>query len=312
MRGKSRPTSRVMMPLFLVLICLLGVQPLPVVAKTVTDVRDRTVTVPESPQRVVALTGTDLDAALALGVRPVGTLNGRGQSGPPRYLGDRVAGIEVVGNFPDPNLGRIIELKPDLILAGGLPDRQLVGRLQKIAPTVVTYAIGEGWRGALERVARALGRPGEEKAFLERYREQVARTRGRLCAEADDTVSIVRWSAQGPAFMERDAFASEVVRDLGLRRPEAQREPGMAHSSPLSLEAMDRIDADWLFLGTLRPDGQASRALETMRERAVFQRLDAVRQERMAMVDGSLWTGLGGPIGALAVLDDVRDVMGGC
>lgn len=281
-------------------------------ARTVTDAQDRTVTVPAAAERVVALTGTDLDVALTLGVQPVGTLNGRGQSGPPRYLGDRAAGIPIVGNFPSPNLGRIIELDPDVILAGGLPDRQLLAQLERIAPTVATYALGEGWRQALARGAAALGREQERDAFLDRYREELAGTRRALCVDTESTVSIVRWSRQGPAFMKRDAFASSVLRDLGLRRPEGQREEGMGHSPPLSLEAIERIDADLIFLGTLRRDGQAAQALASVRDRPVFQRLGAVQRDQVAVVDGSLWTGLGGPAGALEILATVREILGGC
>src|SRR5688572_31139324 len=64
--------------------------------RTVTDVTGTTVTVPTAPKRVVALSEQDLDGALALDVTPVGTVNGRGQTTPPKYLGSKVDGIAVV------------------------------------------------------------------------------------------------------------------------------------------------------------------------------------------------------------------------
>lgn len=54
-------------------------------AKTnqVTDATGTSVKVPAAPERVVALSEMDLDAALALGVKPVGLTAGRGQKGAP-------------------------------------------------------------------------------------------------------------------------------------------------------------------------------------------------------------------------------------
>src|SRR5688572_11052587 len=56
-------------------------------AVTVTDVTGTKVEVPRAAKRVVALSEQDLDATLALGLKPVGAVNGRGQQKPPAYLG---------------------------------------------------------------------------------------------------------------------------------------------------------------------------------------------------------------------------------
>src|SRR4051812_35013677 len=63
--------------------------------RIVTDAKATQVQVPAQPQRVLALSEPTLDGALALGVSPVGTTNGRGQSRVPNYLGDRARNIPV-------------------------------------------------------------------------------------------------------------------------------------------------------------------------------------------------------------------------
>ncbi|WP_435105183.1 ABC transporter substrate-binding protein [Arhodomonas sp. AD133] len=277
--------------------------------RSLTDASGEQVTVPQDPQRVITLSEPDLDAALALGVEPVGTVAGRGQAGPPRYLGERAASVEVIGQFMHPSMGRIIELQPDLILAGGVPDPQLIAQLRRVAPAVVTYQIGESWRQALQGAAEALHRQAEAEAFLARYRERATAVEAALGQHAGASVSIVRWNPRGPAYMQRDAFASRVIRDAGLRRPDHQQEPGTAHTPPLSLEALERIDADWIFVGTLQPAGEAVRALEQARDMPAFQALNAVQAGHVVSVDGSLWTGPGGPLGALAILADVEEAM---
>ena len=106
--------------------------------------------------------------------------------------------------------------------------------------------------------------------------------------------------------MSPDVFASQVLAEVGLKRPAHQADlNGEAHSPPLSLERLSQIDGDWIFLGTLNPDGDA--ALKAAMENPAFQQLDAVRNGRLVLVDGSLWTSAMGPLAALQILDTVAE-----
>lgn len=66
--------------------------------------------VPSNPQRVAAL--NCLDEALSLGITPVGYADYVVSS----YLGENLVGIEKIGSLTEPNLEKILTLKPDLIL----------------------------------------------------------------------------------------------------------------------------------------------------------------------------------------------------
>lgn len=279
--------------------------------RTVVDANGASVTVPDRPQRPLVLSELDLDALLALKLVPVGTVKGRGQDTAPRYLGANAAKVALVGNFGAPVLDRIIAQQPDLILAGGVPDPELLAQLKRIAPTVVSYKANEDWKTAFERISRIVNRPQQHAEFMSAYQKRADQVRARLGKQAEATVSIVRWNPQGPAYMLKDSFASLVLADLKLKRPVSQQQPGVAHTQPLSLEALDRIDGDWLFVGTLAPAGQATEAMNAARQSPAFRQLRAVQLQRMVTVDGSLWTSMGGPLAALAVLDDVDRAMAG-
>ncbi|HWW04184.1 iron-siderophore ABC transporter substrate-binding protein [Collimonas sp.] len=276
--------------------------------RAIVDAAGRAVRVPVQPQRVLALSEIDLDSLLALKIKPVGATNGRGQGGMPHYLGNAVSGLASVGNFGSPVLDLVIAAQPDLILVGSLPDPELLAQLSKIAPTVVSYKQGEDWQLALRRIAEVVGRPAQADALLSAYRRRAETLRGKLGAQANATVSVVRWNPQGPSYMLKDAFASLVLADLKMRRPAAQMQAGVAHSPPLSLEALSRIDADWLFVGTLNTS-QANDALSAARQSPAFRQLGAVQKGHMVAVDGSLWTSPGGPLAALAILNDVEKAM---
>lgn len=300
------------MPRSLVAVLLAGLLALPAYADTrqVTDAMGNTVTVPEAPQRVITLSEIDLDTALTLGVTPVGTINGRGQAAPPRYLDGKLpAGIEVVGDIDNPNLETLLELEPDLILTGPVKPEQLA-ILNEIAPTVITFNWARPWQESMQRTAQALNKEAEAKAVLERYRARVEAARQRLAAHQGETLSIVRWNPKGPSYMFKDAFASTVAEDVGLLRPAHQQDRGHTHSMALSLESLELLDADWLVIGTLATSGEAVEAMNQAEQTPAFRQLSAIQAKRFGAVDGSLWTSLGGPMAALQVIDDIEALLG--
>lgn len=291
---------------------LAGLLALPAMAETrqVQDAFGNTVNVPAAPKRVITLSEIDLDTALALGVTPVGTINGRGQAAPPRYLDGRLpAGIEVVGDIDNPNLETLLELEPDLILTGPVKPEQLA-ILNEIAPTVITFNWARPWQESMQRTAQALNRKAEAKAVLERYWARIEEARKRLADHQGETLSIVRWNPKGPSYMFLDAFSSSVVEDIGLVRPPHQQDPGHTHSMALSLESLELLDADWLVIGTLATSGEAVEAMQQAEQTPAFRQLSAIRAKRFGAVDGSLWTSLGGPQAALQVIEDVEELLG--
>lgn len=276
--------------------------------RTITDATGTSVDVPEDPQRVVTLSELDLDAALALDVTPVGATAGRGQDGVPGYLADRAGDIPLVGTVTGPQLGKVIQADPDLILAGQVRDEQVLSKLREIAPTVVTYQVGDNWKDAFADVAEALGRTAKQKEFMAGYDDEVSSVRESLGPNSDAVVSIVRWTPKGPATINKGLFASSVIADLGLRRPPEQMQEAV-HSAPLSMENLDQIDADWIFLGTLSTTGPADTSLDDAVSQPAFAALGAAQDGHVVIVNGSMWMSLGGPIAATEVLDDVREAM---
>lgn len=276
--------------------------------RTVTDATGTTVDVPAQPESVVTLSELDLDSTLALGVTPVGATAGRGQDGLPGYLADEADNVPLVGTVTGPQLGKVIQADPDLILAGQVRDEQVLSKLREIAPTVVTFRVGDDWKDAFASVAAALGRTDEQESVMADYQATVETVRGELGDHADAVVSVVRWSPKGPSTINQGVFASTVLADLGLQRPPEQMEHAV-HSMPLSMENLDQIDADWIFLGTLSTTGPADTSLQDAKDTPAFAALGAAQTGHVVTVDGSKWMSLGGPLAASSMLDDVRNAM---
>ncbi|MFM5138068.1 ABC transporter substrate-binding protein [Aeromonas rivipollensis] len=277
--------------------------------RQVLDANGQSHTVPDDPRRVVVLSELDLDSALTLGVQPVGTVNGRGQGTLPRYLLDKAGkAIQVVGDLDNPNLEKLIDLEPDLILTGQTKP-ELLALLQEIAPTVVTGNWGEPWKTVFNRSANVMNKEAEAKAFLARYDARLAEARSKLAKHQGEQVSIVRWNPKGPSYMHGGTFASSVVTEMGLARPAHQIGDKSPHSPALSLESLNLLDGDWLVVGTLSASGDAVDAMKQAEQTPAFQQLGAIKGKRFGAVDGSLWTSTGGPQAALRVIEDVEGLL---
>ncbi|WP_369182674.1 ABC transporter substrate-binding protein [Streptomyces sp. Y1] len=277
--------------------------------RTVKDATGKAVEIPAEPQRIVTLTQEDLDAVLALGVKPVGITNGQGLAEPPAYLKDRVQGVPVVGNLLQPVLDKVVAAKPDLILAGDMQDEQMLKQLREITPaTLVTMAPTDDWKLAFRGIGNAVNKLDQANKVITEYEAKAAKAGGDLGKNKGAAVSIVRWNPTGPSWMEKKQFASGVALDMGLTRPAAQDKDGNAHSPALSLEKLNEIDGDWLFLSTLTDDGKA--ALKDVQSKPAYRELNAVKNNRAVTVDGSVWSTRGGPLAADAVIGDFTKALG--
>ncbi|GHF30743.1 ABC transporter substrate-binding protein [Streptomyces mashuensis] len=276
--------------------------------RTVKDATGTAVQVPEHPRRIVTLTQEDLDAVLALGLKPVGITNGQGMDKPPAYLADKVKGVDVVGNLLQPVMDKVVAARPDLILAGDMQDQQVLKQLRSITPaTLVTMAPTDDWKLSFRGIANAVNSIDKANEVIAGYEAKARRAGEDLGANKGAAVSIVRWNPDGPSWMEKKQFASGVALDMGLKRPKAQDKDGNAHTPPLSLERISEIDGDWLFLSTLTSDGE--KALKDVQEKPAYKDLNAVKQGHVVTVSGSVWSTRGGPLASQAVIDDLTKAL---
>lgn len=284
--------------------------------RTITDAMGREVTIPVDPQRIVTLSEIDTDSLLALGIIPVGAPNGRGQTSLPTYLQPMLDGhTTALGFIGEPNLETMLTLEPDLIIYsdpyGALAER--IPELEQIAPVVVPYVdTGDWhWKDVFTAVAETLDKSAEAEAWLADYDEHTAVLGAQL---PDDMrqVSIVRWMADGPRILLSNAFASQVLGDIGFERPQYQLDLAgthPVHTDVISMEQIELIDADLIFAGGLNPEGDA--VMQEAIANPLVQTLSAVQADRLFVVDGLAWSSTGGPIAAQEVLNDVEDALAG-
>ncbi|WP_031053553.1 ABC transporter substrate-binding protein [Streptomyces sp. NRRL F-5702] len=267
------------------------------------------VEVREAPERVVVLDTAELDSALTLGVKPVGSTHADVTSGFLDYLPkDRVAGIEDVGQMMTPNLEAIAALKPDLILTSKVRHGDKYAELSKIAPTVMTENTGYPWKENFRLHAEALGKQAEAKKVTADYAQHVADVTKALGGKekaAATEVNMVRFvEGADIRIYGRKNYIATILADVGLGRPAIVDKAKDGFSYDVSPEKIDLADADAVFHSTY---GDPKKAKETETTGGgLWKNMDAVKNGKVFPVDDQLWIQGIGYTAADKILDELR------
>mgnify|MGYP001795575555 FL=1 len=262
--------------------------------------------VPRMPQRVVVLDTAPLAAAIALGIKPVGTIV-YGQL--PKYLGDEVSGITPVGDGNQPSFEAILQLNPDLILGSKPGNENLYSQLSQIAPTVLAEDSGRAgdWPQHFRLYAEALGRSEQAEQLLQSYQEQVETFRQQLDQPADMEISLLASYDNKIGAYTTGSFPGSVLQDIGFARNPAQNTT-RRYALQLSQEALTKLDGDFIFLiysshfpGVIK--------IEEFIADPIWSQLKAVQQNRVCEVPNEVWIAGRSILAAQQILVDVGECL---
>ena len=256
-----------------------------------------------TPKRVVVLDTGELDSAMSLGVTPVGAVEGVEGLGLPSYL-EGTGEIENVGTIEEPNLEKIATLEPDLILSSKLRHEQIYDQLSQIAPTVFTETTGVTWKQNFEKHAEAVNRSDEAKEVMAGYEDRLEQFKNTIGERLGETqVSVVRFLPGETRIYQKESFIGTVLEDAGLPRPPSQDVDEFAILN-VSEEEIPKMDGDALFVTVYGvPEGSTE---EKITSDPLWQKLEAVRQDRVYEVSDDLWMLGIGPTAAEDVVDDLE------
>ncbi|MFQ4142475.1 iron-siderophore ABC transporter substrate-binding protein [Chlorogloeopsis sp. ULAP02] len=251
--------------------------------------------IPRNPQRVVTLWMGTFRSALALDIKPITTAWYAGDSFP-EHLQGKTDGVENIGF--QPNLEKILLLKPDLILST-TRFKNIYKQLSDIAPTVVldNPSPPPPWQKHLEDVAQILNKEQESKQLIKDYWQRIEQLKQALgvgaaspkenrrnqlqvsVATVDQTYGIYTYGTKHPT--------GKVLNDIGLQRPISQNGDFFTKDN-ISYENLSDIDGDVLFL-SYRGGKAAKEALEKLQQNPLWQKLNVVQKNQVYLVDSDHW-----------------------
>ena len=266
--------------------------------------------VPSDPQRIVVLSGDQLDALCALGLqsRIVAAALPDGSDAQPSYLGTVVHDAPAAGSRTQPDIAAVKAATPDLILGSETLTPQAYGQLSDIAPTVFTGAPGPGWQDTLRTVGEATGRAGAANGLIEGFTAAADKV-----GAQNDTVhfqaSVVQFTENTLRIYGTDDFPASVLAAAHVDRPATQRfkdKPYVEVSISEVGKSTDfsAADGDLVYVSFDSPAAKA-RATDVL-ESDAWKKLSATKDNRVYVVNDEVWQKGRGIVAARGVLDDLR------
>lgn len=232
------------------------------------------VEVPAHPQRIVGL--TNAPNIISAGGTLVGVDEWTNKN--PLFT-DKLAGVEVVS---EESLEKIIELEPDLIIAGS--HMKNLDKLSEIAPTIV-YTWGKlDYLAQQLEIGKLLGKEAETQAWIDDFKQRAEEAAKEIKAKhgEDVTVSVFEYDTKSLfVFGDNWARGTEILyQAMGLGMPEKVKTDALGPGYfTLSLEVASQYAGDFIILSKNKA-GDAS-FLET----ETWKNIPAVKNGHVIEID---------------------------
>lgn len=257
-----------------------------------------------SPNRVVALEYSFVDALAAVGVSPVGVADDKNIERILPEIRELIKPWQSVGVRPQPSLEAIAELKPDLIIADAERHATIYNDLSSIAPTILLKSRGETYEENLAsalKIGIAVNREAAMKARIEKHHKIMAQYRQNLSSADNFQFAVVTdkgmW-LHGPA-----SYAGGVITALGLKGP-AVPNTDKAYIE-VSFEQLLKINPDWLLLGPYKPHT----VYDDWANNPLFKMLNISKSQQAVKVSPQLWSLNRGIIAAEGIAKNLTDII---
>lgn len=264
--------------------------------RTFVDAKGVEVVIENKPERIASLWYSYPEFLVAFGELPIATTEGKFLASL-NYL-QSVQGMDTVEELGDklsPNIEKIVDLNPDLILATSNHE-EIYETLVKIAPVAVLdrESFYADWRLGVTTFGELLGEEEKAEDIINNILNQMKDGRESLKNLEDETVALIKtWdgksyyleSPKDPSYIY--TFDGEL--GLGLTPDEAFVEMG---GENVSMEGLSKIDADHIFL---EADISLNESiLKDLENNSVWNSLKAVKNGNVYFLDISAVTG--GPL----------------
>ncbi len=271
-------------------------------------------TVEGTPTRVVTLYQGATDAAVALGIKPVGVVESWTQQPMYEYLRDDLKDVPIVGLETQPNVEEIAKLKPDLIIASKLRHEKIYATLSEIAPTVTHETVFK-FKDTVKLIGQAADVEEKADQLLKQWDDRVADFSTKVTEKLGDQwpieVSVLNFRTDH-ARIYVTGFAGDILTELGFVRPEVQQkaaEEGNVVLQLTSMESIPSMNADVFFI--FNADGHSpdadliQKTYDDWTSHPLWKQLDAVKNNQITIVDDVAWNMGGGYIAANQMLDQI-------
>ncbi|MBM7871663.1 iron complex transport system substrate-binding protein [Clostridium pascui] len=248
-------------------------------SKTITyQSENGPIEVPAEPERIVVLNAFVSGSVMALDGNIVGV--DTWSKANPRYEQYVKDAVEV----SDENLEKIIELKPDLIIAAST--NKNIDKLGKIAPTV-TYTYGKvDYLGQILEVGKLINKEKEAQEWINDFKTRSQKAGEEIKAKLGEnvTVSVIEsYEKQLYVFGDNWARGTEILyQEMKLKMPDKVKEMALKEGYyALSAEVLPEYAGDYIIFSKYQ------NADNSFEETNTYKNIPAVKNNHVIEINGN-------------------------
>lgn len=237
--------------------------------------------VPAKVERlVIAGSMESMEDALMLDVKPVGAMTVGGEF--PALFKDITGSTKPIGEKIQPNMEGILKLKPDVILASTKFPEEVVGKLEKIAPTIPVSHVSSRWEDNLHLLAGLTGKQADVEKILQQYEDELQEAKTKLGDRLKDqkVMTIRIRNGNIMIYPESVFFNASLYEDLGLQPPAEVKKAKTQEM--ISLEKFSEMNPDVIFLQFSEDENKEQPdVLAKLEKNPIWKSIDAVEKDQV-------------------------------
>jgi len=276
------------------------------IAQTDRTVNDEqgTFTISGTPERIVALEYSFVDALAAVGISPVGIADDKNIDRVIPAVREVIKPWTSVGMRSQPSLEVIAELKPDLIIADAERHAAVYQDLSRIAPTLLLKSRGETYQENLQAAAIvgiAVNKQSQMTQRIEQHKSKMAQYKQQFSNQ--DTIQFAVVTEKGMWMHGPASYAGGVITELGLSSPiPEQTEKAYL---PTSFEQLLKTNPDWLLLGPYSDQT----VVDEWQTNPLYKMLTVSQKSQAIEVSPALWSLNRGMLAAEGIAQNLEEIL---
>ncbi len=246
---------------------------------TITDDADRQVTLDKKPERIVPLSASFLEPLNTVDAKVVARVSAK--TGIP----DANKDLPEVGNVYNINIEKVIEQKPDLVIAyKGMNDKFVQSFEDNGIPVIVlemrTY---DQVKNTVDILGKIAGNPDKAKALNDDMDKKIADIKAKL-PQDEKNIAILHSTAQAVTVQLDSSIAGSVAKILGFNNVADGTTPLQDNptAAPYSLESLVQQNPDVIFVTSMgKMETIKKSMMDNVESNPAWQTLPAVKANKV-------------------------------
>lgn len=260
----------------------------------------------KNPKRVVVFDYGILDSLDVLGVDVVGVPKGNFPSFLEKYEDDKYVSV---GSLKEPDMEKVYELKPDLIIMSGRLETYY-DELNKIAPTIYLGVDNTDYLGSFKKNMETLGDIFDKSKEVDKEVSKIETDIAKVSEKAKGTNALVALANDGSFSVYGEGSRFGIIhKEFGIEAIDKNIE-ATTHGQKASFEYVLEKNPEYIFVIDRAAVAGGQQSAKEMFENELVKKTDAYKNGKIVYLNAEVWyASNGGFMSTEEMVNEILDAL---